>query len=287
MQTLVSLLLVTVTLLACRRYGWRSVLPLATVPALIYVSGIYTEADLELLAAAPFIGLLAGYQLEKGRSYGQVMAAATVPGLAMAIFSTVGLTAGGDQDPRLIDEVASQLEAAGWDEMAEEEYGADAEEFTVQILNLQQRSRPAIFVISALLTAVLGYRLASSIAPRLEIGLPAAPFVRQWRLWDSLVWVLVTATAAALLGTGAIRDLAFNTMFVIALLYGVQGFALARHFAKRMAVPVYLELLFYGSLMLSPAFGVLLVVGAGLMESWFDWRRLSPRPKPVEEESQQ
>ncbi len=285
MPTIVSLLLVTVTLLACRRYGVRSIVPFAAIPALIYLSGIYAEPILKLLAAAPFIGLLAGYQIDRGRPYGQVMAAAAVPGLAMALPFLVELLLGAGQDPEFADQVTSQLEAAGLDAMGGE-YGAEAEKLTVQILHLQHRLQPAVLVVSALLTAVLGYRLAWSVAPKLDIGLPQAPFVHVWRLWDWLIWVLVGATAAALLGTPVIRDLAFNVMFVIALLYGVQGFALARHFAKRMSVPVYLELLFYGSLMLSPGFGVIVLVGAGLMETWFDWRRLSHRHEPVEEESQ-
>ena len=283
MPTIVSLLLVTATLLACRRYGVRGIVPFAAIPALIYVSGIYSEPILKLLAAAPFIGLLAGYQIDRGRPYGQVMATAALPGLAMAIPYLVELLLGAGQDPEFADQVSSQMEAAGLDVIGEE-YGA--EKLTVQILHLQHRLQPAGLVVSALLTAVLGYRLAWSVAPKLDIELPQAPFVRLWRLWDWLIWVLVGATAAALLGTPVIRDLAFNAMFVVALLYGVQGFALARHFAKRMSVPVYLELLFYGSLMLSPGFGVLVLIGAGLMETWFDWRRLSHRHEPVEEESQ-
>lgn len=285
MPTILSLLLVTATLLACRRYGVRSMLPLAAIPALIYVSGIYDGPILKLVAVAPFMGLLAGYQIDQGRPYGQVIAGAALPGLAMAIPFLADLLLGTGQDPESVEQVASQLEAAGLDMMGEE-YGPEAEKLTVQILHLQHRLQPAVLVISALLTAVLGYRLAWSVAPKLDIRLPKAPFIHVWRLWDWLIWVLVGATAAALLGSAAVRDLALNTMFVVVLLYGVQGFALARHFAKRKSVPVYLELLFYGSLMLSPGFGVIVLVGAGLMETWFDWRRLSHRQEPVEEESQ-
>ncbi len=284
MSTLVSLLLVSVTLLACRRHGVRSILPFAAIPALIYLSGIYRGPEFMLIAAAPFIGLLAGYQLERDRPYGQVIAAAALPGLVMAIPFLVDLmSGGGGQDPEFADQVASQFEAAGFDMIEGEEYRADAQALTLEIMH---RLKPAVFIISALLTAVLGYRLAWSMAPKLGLGLPVAPLVQRWRLWDALIWGFVTATAIALLGTGAIRDLALNIMFVIAMLYGVQGFALARHFAKRMTVPVYLELLFYGSLMLSPGLGLLFLTGAGLMETWFDWRRLSHRREPVEEESQ-
>ena len=285
MPTIVSLVLVTATLLACRRYGVRSIIPFAAIPALIYVSGIYTEPILQLMAAAPFIGLLAAYQLERERPYGQVIAAAAVPGFVMAIPVLLELLVGAGQEQGFADQVSSQLEAAGLN-MMEEEYGAEAKQLTAQILHLQHRLQPAVLVVSALLTAVLGYRLAWSVAPKIGTTLPQAPFVHLWRLWDWLIWALVGAAAAALLGTAAIRDLAFNIMFVIALLYGVQGFALARYFAKRMSVPVYLELLFYGSLMLSPGLGILVITGAGLLETWFDWRRLSHRQEPVEEESQ-
>ena len=278
--TLLSLLLATATLLASRRYGVRSVLPLAAIPALVYVSGVWAEPILKLLTAAPFIGLLAAYQLERERPYGQVVAVAALPGFAMALPMVMDLIWSGAPDPQFADQLTAEFEAAGL-EVADGSV-AEAEQLATQLLRLQ----PAVPVISALLTAVLGYRFAWSVAPRFSLRLPSPPFVYQWRLWDSLIWILVAATAAALLGSGAVRDLAFNIMFVVALLYGVQGFALARHFAKRMSVPVYLELLFYGSLMLSSAFGLVLLVGAGLMETWFDWRRLSHRREPVEEESQ-
>lgn len=280
LATLVSLFLATVTLLACRRYGVRSVVPLAAIPALIYLTGISAAPILKLLAAATFIGLLAAYQLERGRPYGEVIAVAALPGFAMAFPMVMDLILEGSPDPQFADRLGSEFEAAGLGVM--DEGRAEAEQLAAQLLRLQ----PAVPIVSALLTAVLGYRFAWSVAPRLGMGLPSPPSVHQWRLWDALIWLFVAATATALLGSGAIRDLAFNTMFVIALLYGVQGFALARHFAKRLSVPVYLELLFYGSLMLSAAFGLILLVGAGLMETWFDWRRLSHRRETVEEESQ-
>jgi len=96
--------------------------------------------------------------------------------------------------------------------------------------------------------------------------------------------VLIAALGLGLLGEGLIADLALNLMVVTAVLYGAQGLAVLRFFALRQGVPLLIELSFYVGLLLVAGLAFLLLAGLGLLDTWFDWRRL--RPAPVEDEEE-
>jgi hypothetical protein len=60
--------------------------------------------------------------------------------------------------------------------------------------------------------------------------------------------------------------------------------AVLRFFALRQGVPLLIELSFYVGLLLVAGLAFLLLAGLGLLDTWFDWRRL--RPAPVEDEEE-
>ena len=137
------------------------------------------------------------------------------------------------------------------------------------------RLQPGIEYVSVLLLAVLAYQLGQLVAQRLQLGLPAPVPVRQWRLWDQLIWVLISGVALVLVtGEGLLGDLALNAVAVMFVLYAVQGFALSRHYLWRMGAPRLLEILYYTVLLFTSGVAALVLAGIGLMDTWFDWRRL-------------
>jgi uncharacterized protein YybS (DUF2232 family) len=145
------------------------------------------------------------------------------------------------------------------------------------------RVQPAIELVSLLLTFVLAYRLSQKMAPRFELELPAPlPFPLS-RLWDEFIWVLIAALGLGLLGSGLMADLALNLMVVTGALYGAQGLAVLRFFAQRQGVPLLVELSFYLGLLLVAGLAFLLLAGLGLLDTWFDWRRLRPAASEEEE----
>ena len=98
--------------------------------------------------------------------------------------------------------------------------------------------------------------------------------MRRWRLWESLIWALVTAFVGLLIGSGIVRDLAINVALVLGLLYATQGLALIRHLLWRLGVQRFLEVLVYALLAFTSGLSLMFLVLLGLGDNWFDWRRI-------------
>jgi hypothetical protein len=267
--------LAAAVLLACRAYGTWRVAGLAVLLA----AGLAWKLSLAL-ALAPAVGLLAGLQVERQKSYGQVVAAASLPGSLLGLF----LLLVAHQDPgvqeRLATQLLGQLETMG---LALEGGGYSLRDLALLAVRLQ----PGIEFLTALLAAVVAYRLSQALAGRLGVELPPARPFRMWRPWDQLIWVLIAGLALGLVSQGLLADLAFNLVGVMVALNAVHGLALVRFFLWRLGISRWLELLLYAVMVFAAGLSILLLALLALMDTWFDWRRLEPEAHqvPSEEDS--
>ena len=248
------------TLLACRRFGlWRTgllALPLAVI------------AGLELtpiLAVAPLAGLLAGWQLERQGSYGRIVAAAGLPGLMQA---GMLLLASREPQEELVAQVAGQLEAMGL--KLEEGYSVS------QVVEMGLRLQPATEFLFVLFISVLMYRLGQAGGGWLKLELPPAIPFRNWRPWETLIWVLIAGLVLVLGTQGLAAELGLNLIVVSGALYALQGLALVRFCCWRLGVSGWMEGFLYLTLGFTAGLSALLLAGLGLLDTWFDWRRLDP-----------
>lgn len=268
MFLLLSVAIAAGMLLATQRYGTRAVLPIGGLLCLAAV-GLFDAS----VGLSPLMGLIAGFQVERQRSYGQIVVAAASPGAVLSLWLLLA------DDPearqRLATELADQLEAMGM-QVAEGGYGL--REMVGAVLRVQ----PAIEFVTLLLTVVLAYRVGLWGARHLQLVLPQDRPFPLWRLWDELIWGLIAALILGLLGSGLVEGLALNLVVVVGVLYAVQGLALVRFFVCRLGISRLLELLFYMLLLFTSGLALIALAGLGLLDTWFDWRRL--RPSPAEEE---
>lgn len=259
-----SAALAAIALLGSLRYGTRGALPLTGL--LCLAAATLFNAS---VGVAPLMGLIAGLQLGRGRSYGEMVGAAVVPAGALCLWLLF------NQDPmarqQLAEQVADQLRTMGMQINGE---GAPLSDVVGAVLRVQ----PAIEFVSLLLAVVLGYRVGQWAAGRLGVALPPAPRFALWRPWDELIWVLVAALALGLLGSGLLEDLALNVAAVMVSLYATQGLAVIRFFLGRLGIGRLLELLLYILLFFTSGVSLIALAGLGLLDTWFDWRRLRPVP---------
>ena len=258
-------------LLACQRYGAQRLLPLMVLLSL----GSAVMFNLGL-ALTPLMGLIAGYQTERQQGYGQTIAAAAIPGVVQALW----LLLASDALPReeLVEQFLGQLKDMGMQLSADM---PTQRRLVAAVLRLQ----PGIEFVSTLFILVLAYHLSQRVAGLVRVSLPAALPFRLWRPWPQLIWVLIAGLALKLLGSGLAEDLALNLMMVMAILYAVQGLALVRFYCWRWGIPRLVEPLLYLALVFTSGVSVILLAGLGLLDTWFDWRRLesSAAPSPPEE----
>ena len=272
MLILVGIALMTFSLLAGLRYGSRGALPL--VGLVCVVSAIGLEPALGL---APVMGLVAVLQLERQQSFGRTTAMAAAPAVGLSLWQVLQVSDAAFREAR----AATLLDQVGALGMTTQEEGAAF----VAMVDAALRVQPAFELASLLLTFILGYRLSQSLAPRLELGLPAPLPLPLWRPWEELIWVLVGALALGLLADGWLTDLALNVAVFMAVLYSTQGVAVLRFFARRQGVPLLVELIFYLALLLVAGLAFIMLAGIGLLDTWFDWRRLRPAAPEEQEEA--
>ena len=269
MLLLVSVILAAGVLLATQRYGTRPLLPLTVLLCLAAVALFDPGVGL-----APLMGLIAGFQVERRRSYGQVVVVAALPGAALSLWLL--LNQEGAVREQLAGQLTEQLEGMG---MQAVEGGYSLRQMIDSVLRVQ----PAIEFIVLLLTAILAYRVGLWGAQRLGLVLPPARPFHLWRPWEELIWVLIGALVMCLIGAGLLEDLALNAAMVMLILYAVQGLAMVRYYILRLGIARPLELLFYILLFFTLGLALLVLAGLGLLDTWFDWRRLRPAADQEEE----
>jgi hypothetical protein len=252
-----------VVLLACRRYGAQRLL----APTVLGSLCIALLSD-PSLGVAPLVGLIAGFQVERQQSYGRIIGWVALPGALQALLFLIGQ--GGVPREELIEQFLGQLDGLDWQSV---EDGDALREVVVYWVHLWVRLLPGFMFVFTLFTALLAYRLSRIAADRLRVALPEALPLRLWRPWTQLIWVLIGGLALKLASSGTTEDLGLNLILVMAIIYAVQGMAVGRFYAHRLGVSPLLELVFYLALFTSGV-GMFLLPALGLMDTWFDWRRL-------------
>lgn len=257
-----------VVLLACRRYGAQRLL----APTVLGSFCIALLAD-PSLGGAPLVGLIAGFQVERQQSFGRTIGLAALPGVMQALLFLAGQE--GLPKEQLIELLLAQLKGFDWQSV---EDGDTLREVVVYWVHLWVRLLPGFMFIFTLFTALLAYWLSRLVADRLRVALPEPLPLRLWRPWTQLIWVLIGGLALKLTGSGIAEDLGLNLIVVMGVVYATQGVAVGRFYAHRLSLSPLLELIFYLALFTSGA-GMFILPITGLMDTWFDWRRLEAAPK--------
>lgn len=273
MLLIVSVVLAALVLLVTQRRGARAALPLTGL--LCLSAALLANATVGI---APLMGLIAGFQVERGRPFGEVVAAAALPAAVLSLWLLVASTPGTREQAGA--ELATQLQAMG---VQLDEGGQEVQELMATVLRVQ----PALEFASMLLAVVLAYSLAAWLAVRLELDLPPGRPLRLWRPWEELIWVLIGSLGVGLVGAGWLRDLSLNLMVVMVLLYAAQGLGVTRFYMHRLELARLLEVAIYALLLFTAGIALAALAGLGLVDTWFDWRRLRPGAVRTDEEDEQ
>ncbi len=271
MLIFIGIVLTSAALLVSARVGSRAALPLVGLSGLAASVLLGPGFGLALL-----MGWAGAFQIERGEGFGRMVAGALLP---VAVFCLWMVFSAGD--PQVLQErsdlVAEQFEVL---DVPMEPQALEA------MIHLVLRVQPSVEFISLLLSFLLAYRLAFLLAPRFGTAFPEGLPMPLWRPWEELIWVMIGALALSLLGVGWLEDVALNAAVVMAVIYAAQGLAVLRFFAQRHGVPRVVELPFYLALLLVAGLAMLVLAGIGLLDTWFDWRRLRPAPLDAEEEDE-
>jgi uncharacterized protein YybS (DUF2232 family) len=132
---------------------------------------------------------------------------------------------------------------------------------------------PALFVLSTAAGALLNYGVVRIIWRRLG-GQPALPEMKlaHWKAPEICVWVLIASGIGSFVPLPGIQIVGLNVLFLVSLVYLVQGLGVIAFYLQRASVPPILRSLAYIVLVVQPLF-LLGVAAFGLFDLWFDFRR--------------
>lgn len=133
---------------------------------------------------------------------------------------------------------------------------------------------PAIFISCALfstwLTMVLSNRLVFRYCNRYLWSQ-----YRYWQLPDKLIWLGIGSALFTFLLSGTAREISVNLLILLSVIYCIQGFAICVYLMNKWNVPILLRSFLYVMIVFQ-SFGTILLLVAGVADTWFDFRKLNP-----------
>lgn len=163
-------------------------------------------------------------------------------------------------------------EYRNFDGISAENY-AVVEQTLLQVKNTAPLFLPAIFGSGLLMIAWTTIVLGNVLLP--VIGRPQPwPSYRYWKLPDILIWAVIIASLSVVIPNKTVQIAGWNCLLLLATLYFFQGLAIAAYYLHSWKLPTFFRVVLYLMLVLQ-TFGTVLLIVVGIIDVWFDMRRLS------------
>jgi uncharacterized protein YybS (DUF2232 family) len=143
---------------------------------------------------------------------------------------------------------------------------------------------PAMIALSAAALTLANYWFTGRWLKRLGVNVPATPPFSHWRFPWYFAWVYIIGVALTLLPGDLMSPLlrvAANLQVIAGVIFFVQGLALAWFFFNKLRIRRFLKvaLIALGLILITYLFQPLVLLG--LMDTWFDFRRLKYTRPPA------
>lgn len=163
---------------------------------------------------------------------------------------------------------------------AKKELPAEAlKELTVALEVTRQFLRqalPAVLITAVVGTVWLNLLAGSWLLKRTRPDLIRWPEFKTWRLPEPLVWLVIVALGLLVSNQEPLVTVGLNAVYVLGLLYFMQGLAIVAHLLARWRMPRFFRGMVY-ALLLIQLYGMLLLALLGLADIWFHLRK-GPEP---------
>jgi hypothetical protein len=136
---------------------------------------------------------------------------------------------------------------------------------------------PAVTVLNLMMQYSIGFLwfLGRRVQTEVRCG-RLRPFA-EWRMPFAMTPVLIVVILARLAGNEAVRQVADNLLLGLSLYYCVTGLSFVEWVFARVKLPLFAKVLFYVMLTLTNVMGYFALVLAGFIDSFANWRKLSPK----------
>ena len=155
----------------------------------------------------------------------------------------------------------------------------DVEQASMETSGLEQLNRvfvfifPGLIIMGVILIAWFNFMAARIMLARKEF-LPAyLADLKKWKVHENLIWFAIGFGFMAILPFSALRGIGVNGLMVLSLVYFFAGLCVVAYWFDMKTVPYFLRVLTYLLIALQQYLGII-VIGLGLFDLWFDFRKL-------------
>jgi uncharacterized protein YybS (DUF2232 family) len=134
---------------------------------------------------------------------------------------------------------------------------------------------PGMFLVSYLTTLWLNILIIRNLLQKKGITLKSMTRLNRYRAPEFLVWVVILFGLALMLPDQTAKAVSINCLIVLMLVYFFQGIAVVSFFFAKKNAPVFLRVICY-SLIAVQIYFLIMVIGLGFFDNWFNLRKLDP-----------
>jgi uncharacterized protein YybS (DUF2232 family) len=149
------------------------------------------------------------------------------------------------------------------------------------ILYVMLRIMPAIAIVSTLFVIWSNLLLARPLLRSRELFCPDFGTLNEWQAPEPLVWLVILSGVLVLLPNTGLKLLGVNSLIIMMMIYFFQGIAIVSFYFEKKQFPRLLRGILYGLIALQQLV-LLLVIAAGFLDMWIDFRRLKKRSGEAE-----
>ncbi len=185
--------------------------------------------------------------------------------------------------------IKSQMDALRMAASLQQKLGGPSEQITElrqladQMPNVLHALLPVILAGSALVSSYLCYAVARAALRRVGHALPATRPILTWRvppvLATALLWISGGLSLASL-RLLSLQTAAFDAMLATLFVFGFQGALVGIKWLAARQIPRFAIVLAGLLLISSGPLPIMAVAMLGVLDTWFDYRKLGPGPGP-------
>ncbi|WP_320040378.1 DUF2232 domain-containing protein [uncultured Desulfobacter sp.] len=157
------------------------------------------------------------------------------------------------------------------------ELGMD-QDMTQKLISSMMIVMPAMFMISFVTTLWLNILIIRKLLRHKGITIKSIEHLNLYKAPDTLVWAFIGCATTLMIPSSPVKIFGINCLIVLMLVYFFQGIAVISFFFQQKNTPVALKGFCY-FLIAVQVYVLILVIGLGFFDNWFDFRKLTASRK--------
>jgi uncharacterized protein YybS (DUF2232 family) len=141
------------------------------------------------------------------------------------------------------------------------------------IVYVMLRITPAIAIVATLFVVWSSLLLARPLLRSRDLFCPDFGTLNEWKAPEPLVWLVILSGVLIVMPNQGLKLLGINGLIIMMMIYFFQGIAIVSFYFEKKQFPKLLRGILYGLIALQQLV-LLLVIAAGFLDMWIDFRRM-------------